>query len=257
MSLIIKKPQILYAPMLGTLGGGSLRSFNPGLSGSSGPDGPIVTMNLVSYFDAATYSGSGNTWNDFYNNYTATLSNLTYSSANQGYFTFNGSGDTAITNLQRSNADFSYCFWGRLSSSAASGDEHAIDTFESSSAEWTYLGCAGTPSNPKAQFVVDNNSSKTTLNGSTTVTRGTWIHVVGTRESANGQMKIYLNGALDGTGTSTSGAISGVEPLAIGSSNVGGGRWDGDIAIVQTYSKTLTATEVLQNYNAQKWRFGL
>lgn len=256
MSFFIQKPKLLYAPMLATFGGGSARSYGRSLGGG-GPDGAIVTSNLVSYFDANTYSGSGSTWNDFYNNYTATLTNTTYSTANEGYFTFDSSGDKAITNLQRSNADFSYCCWCRLSSTAASGDEHAIDTFENSSAEWTLLGATGTPSAPVAQFVVDNNSSKTTLNGSTTFSRNQWVHIVGTRASYNGEMKLYLNASLDGTGSSTTGAISGVEPLAIGSSNVGGGRWDGDIAIVQTYSDVLTASEVLQNYNAQKWRFGL
>lgn len=249
-----KKP--LYAPMLATFGGGSANGFKA--SGGGGPDGAIVTLGIVSNFDAATFNAANfagqGTWTDVYGTYAATLTSLTYSSANQGFFTFS-SGDKAITNLQRSNADFSYFFWGRLSSTAASGDEHAIDTFENSSAEWTYLGASGTPNNPTAQFVVDNNSSKTTLNGSTTFNRNQWVHIAGTRESANGQMKIYLNGVLDGTGTSTSGAIAGVEPLAIGSSNVGGGRWDGDIAIVQTYSRTLTASEVLQNYDAQKWRF--
>ncbi len=70
MSLIIpnKKPQILYAPMLGTLGGGSIRSFGRGAGGSAGLtlaelyaagtsaglqdvnfNGTIYTLNYVSY----------------------------------------------------------------------------------------------------------------------------------------------------------------------------------------------------------------
>ena len=57
MSLIIKKPQILYAPMLGTLGGGSLRSFGRGAGGASSGS---FTGNEVGYynttFNNATYA---------------------------------------------------------------------------------------------------------------------------------------------------------------------------------------------------------
>jgi hypothetical protein len=34
-------------------------------------------------------------------------------------------------------------------------------------------------------------------------------------------------------------------------------NWSGQISIVRMYNKALTATEVLQNYNANKTRFGL
>ena len=33
--------------------------------------------------------------------------------------------------------------------------------------------------------------------------------------------------------------------------------WAGNIAIVQMYNRVLTDTEILQNYNANKGRFGL
>jgi hypothetical protein len=255
MSLFISKPKPLYAPMLATFGGGSANGFKASAGG--GPDGDIVTDNMICNFDAATYSGSGNWVASNDSNKSATLTNVTYSTDNQGFFTFNSSSDKAVTNVQRSNFNFSYCFWGRLSSTAASGDEHAIDTFENNSAEWTLLGVTGTPSAPKAQFVVDNQATKVTVNGGTTFNRNQWVHIVGTRNTSTGAMILYLNGSQDATGTSITGTILGLEPLAIGSSEVGGGRWDGDIAIVQTYEDVLTASEVLQNYNAQKWRFGL
>ena len=33
--------------------------------------------------------------------------------------------------------------------------------------------------------------------------------------------------------------------------------WDGDIDIVKIYNRALTATEILQNFNAHKSRYGL
>jgi len=254
MSLFISKPKPLYAPMLATFGGGSANGFKASAGG--GPDGDIVTTSILANFDAATYSGSGNWIASNDSSKSATLTGVTYSTDNQGFFTFT-SGDEAITNIQVNLYSFTYCFWGRLASDAANGDEHALDTFENNSAEWTYLGASGTPSAPKAQFVVDNQSVKETVNGSTTFNRNQWVHIAGTRSNTNGAMIVYLNGSQDGTGTSTTGTILGQEVLAIGSSDVGGGRWKGDIAIVQTYNDVLTASQILQNYNAQKWRFGL
>jgi hypothetical protein len=72
MSLIIKKPQILYAPMLGTLGGGSLRSFGRGAGGGGGltlaqhyADGTSAGLQTVNfngtdyYLNYATHASKG------------------------------------------------------------------------------------------------------------------------------------------------------------------------------------------------------
>jgi hypothetical protein len=57
-----------------------------------GPE--VVTSGLVFYFDAAnpkSYSGSGSTAYDISGNgAVGTLSNVSWSSANSGYMTFNG-----------------------------------------------------------------------------------------------------------------------------------------------------------------------
>ena len=54
MSLIIpKKPQILYAPMLGSLGGGSVRGFGRGIGGAA-PPGEAIFTTLGDY--PSTYS---------------------------------------------------------------------------------------------------------------------------------------------------------------------------------------------------------
>tara|TARA_Y100000022_G_C13202461_1_gene353409 strand:- start:156 stop:830 length:675 start_codon:yes stop_codon:yes gene_type:complete len=58
MSLIIKKPQILYAPMLGTLGGGSIRSFGRGAGGGSTAG---FTGNEVGYYNT-TFNNATMSW---------------------------------------------------------------------------------------------------------------------------------------------------------------------------------------------------
>lgn len=95
----------------------------------------------------------------------------------------------------------------------------------------------------------------------------TWKHVVATHSDVDG-MKLYINGQLDGTGTTAAHKVpwnlgSSRGPRYVGifnPSTFGSGSseyWQGLIPIVRMYTKDLTAAEVLQNYNSEKARFGL
>jgi hypothetical protein len=46
-------------------------------------------------------------------------------------------------------------------------------------------------------------------------------------------------------------------PFYVGGDPTGNDYFQGYIALVQVYNRALSATDVLQNYNAQKTRFGL
>jgi hypothetical protein len=92
-----------------------------------------------------------------------------------------------------------------------------------------------------------------------------WFHIVGTYDGGTGKRVLYINGEAKTTGTtSLTEATYGddtARPFAI-SSNVEGtvqfnNGWYGYIDICRIYGKALSADEVLQNYNAQKARFGL
>ena len=71
-------------------------------------------------------------------------------------------------------------------------------------------------------------------------------------------LTLYLNGAFDESGSPGGNLYSTISaPLAIGvgSPSLASFFWDGMIGGIQIYNKALTATEVLQNYNATKGRF--
>ena len=92
-------------------------------------------------------------------------------------------------------------------------------------------------------------------------TLGVWNHVVGSF-TRNDFSRIYINGVLSGSTSST--PLNGMtitpnfNDAAIGYGNSNNPfRVGGRVAIVRLYSKPLSASEVLQNYNAQKSRFGL
>ena len=87
-----------------------------------------------------------------------------------------------------------------------------------------------------------------------------WYYLTVTADATN--TKFYLNGELKNTSSQGSGAITSLPTLSIGSYVNGVGTpgtyfHSGNIAQVSVYNTALTAAEVLQNYNATKWRYGI
>lgn len=69
-------------------------------------------------------------------------------------------------------------------------------------------------------------------------------------------LTFYVNGVANGTATVSAFTPTASTPVRIGFANAGEYA-AGSIASVSVYNKALTATEILQNYNAVKGRFGL
>jgi hypothetical protein len=74
-----------------------------------------------------------------------------------------------------------------------------------------------------------------------------------------GKLKYYVNGALDrGTFTSSDSNGYGIpNPFYVGYDARWGAYSNLDMAIIRVYNRELSATEILNNFNAQKNRFGL
>jgi hypothetical protein len=87
-----------------------------------------------------------------------------------------------------------------------------------------------------------------------------WYHIVGThlRTSGSSALNIYVNGSLlsGSTVNPTNTVNDNSTAVSIGSRYSNGtSPWNGKIANVKIYTKTLSAAEVLQNYQAQKSKF--
>ena len=225
---------------------------------------PIVTSSLVWHVDAAnpsSYSGSGSTWSDLIGSEDVDLIGSPTYSADEGggAFNFVAGSSYGKTSFTRTNDDFSVSAWYKPNDPQSSnqGYYNLMNTFESSSAEWWSLSLLG-PS-PRPFWVCDNDSAKIELWADGGTVNSTWQMITGTR--SGNTMKIYVNGTLQGTSTAlTSSAISGVEPIWIASrSNEDTGSpsetYGGWISDLKMYSKELSDSEVLQNYNALKDRY--
>ena len=89
---------------------------------------------------------------------------------------------------------------------------------------------------------------------STEIFQDTWYCAAITFDASTLQMNLYLNGVLGSTATSI--AISSGGICKIGEHS-NGQSIPGYVPIAMVYNRALTSTEILQNYNATKGRYGL
>jgi hypothetical protein len=96
----------------------------------------------------------------------------------------------------------------------------------------------------KAAFGVGNPDTTISTTGS--INDGSWHHVAATRDSASGQMNLYLDGALQATTTGPTGTKAAPTNLRIGSvqTGVSGGFLAGTIDDVQIFDRVFSAADV-------------
>ncbi len=87
-------------------------------------------------------------------------------------------------------------------------------------------------------------SPDTTFFSASTINDGVWHHVAATRDNASGTVKIYVDGALETTGTGATGSRSYPPALRIGSLQSGSGFFNGAIDQVRLYARVLSVDEI-------------
>jgi hypothetical protein len=222
-------------------------------------NGPrIVTSGLVLNLDAAdrnSYPGSGTTWKDMSgNNITGSLINSpTFNTSNGGNFGFVTDDyvimeENSALNTQTPSVEV----WFKTNSINQSGfwfEKGQVNTQyslfqENESIVWRQC----TPF-LQSQYTTTANYVNTT----------NWFQVVGTFIS--GDRRLYISGVLANSDNQTGTIATNTNGMSIGVyGGFNGGRgyfYNGNIAIVRVYNRVLSPSEVLQNYNAQKSRFGL
>ena len=98
------------------------------------------------------------------------------------------------------------------------------------------------------------NSGGQAITGANDLATGVWYHFVGVYNGSQGIL--YRNGVVYAGPTALTSHTSESANFEIGRYS-GAGNTNGNIAVARFYNRALTATEVLQNYNATKARFGL
>ena len=222
--------------------------------------GQIVTNGLQLFLDASridSYPGTGTTWYDLSGNgNTGTLTNgPTFSSVNGGSIVFDGTDDyVAITNLFLNTiTNITLQGWVYISSTSLKGPFVKVGGGVNGYA----IGVGGNDFDTSGNQIIGLYPGvRWILTGNN---YGTGWKFFTLTLSTTSVPTFYLNGALIGSypGTNpltpTSGAYVG--------RNVGDEltvrAFAGNIATTQIYNRELTATEVLQNFNATRTRFGV
>ncbi len=229
----------------------------------------IVSNGLVLCLDAAnkrSYPGTGTTWTELSgNSNNGTLTNgPTFSAGNMGSISFDGTNDyidTAnSTGLNFTNTTGTISFWFKTSASTANGPIMISKNMDATGGWAISMESSAIP-----YFETKNSGG-----GATAFYRyvnkvcndGIWHNVVAvfttsTTVIVNNTASMYLDGVLaNGAQTQLTvygGNTAGTVQIARRSS---GNYYNGNISSLQIYNRGLTATEVLQNYNATKSRFG-
>lgn len=226
----------------------------------------VVTTNLVLWYDpslSASYPGSGSTvYNLASTSLSGTMSNVTSTSP---YFSYNGTNSQVTipdnAALEPGSGDWTMEVWVNQN---ASGNDVVLGKFDPGglSADVSY-SIRTTGTSYYAQIGSGSGSGSTLFVNSTNFsgTLGTWYQLVYVfKNGATKTLETFVNGASIGTVSHNLASILNTSAnLYLGSYNGGEfSQWfDGKIGITRLYNAALTSAEVLQNYNADKNKYGL
>jgi len=242
--------------------------------------GSIVTSGLIFNFNNAYggYSGTGTALTDQSGNgNSATLgSGVTYSTDNGGVFTLAGTANNFISLdtswasggvVQGSANATTQCVWVRTTATNGAkliGAQNSVPpTAATAYSNMMWIGTNG--------FLYGGTySAGATINNSgVAINDGTWRYCCYVRSTGASSTQLYVNGAAIGSATSPANAN---ETFASGRVIIGGGTtasstWTNafsglgylacTIGAVQYYSVALTAAQIVQNFNAQRGRYGV
>jgi hypothetical protein len=208
----------------------------------------IVSDGLVLYLDPAnqrSYSGSGNTWYDLsVNSNHFTLTNgATFSAlGSSSNIVFDGSNDRALS-VNPISLGTAHTVSMIVKPASVSEDGILFGDFAYNNTGYALYFLNGT----SLYYAVSDPVS-------TSITLSTnWIMFTVTRNGTS--ISFYQNGILLGSQT-----LGGNNPLtlrSIADFNGGGYPFSGQISQVQIYNRALTQQEILQNFNATRFRYGI
>ncbi|MFI5973000.1 LamG-like jellyroll fold domain-containing protein [Streptomyces sp. NPDC051452] len=183
-------------------------------------------------------TASGVTWSD-------DAANLAGTSSTQGISTNGPVLDTSTS--------YSVSAWVKMSSLPTHNAAVVAQTGTTNSAFMLQYNYAHTGAPMWSMLDTSKDAASPTFPAaySTAVpTTGAWAHLVGVYDSASGAIKLYVNGALSGSGTNTT-PWNATGPLTIGQDKYAGASSDllpGAVSGVQVYQRALSASEVSSLY---------
>jgi hypothetical protein len=226
----------------------------------------IVTSGLIANFDAGwynSYPGTGTSIHDISGNFTTgTLFNgVGFSNSGQGTLTFDGTNDYVAGSLVSTlSAPFTFEVWGKFDSLTRTNYEYfgalggvtnngmiSISKIGTQDANTAYHGFLYV-------YPGANDTVKTNINLKSLEYQQLTVVLL----SSSPYIKVYKNGVEGSMVDSLTG------PINLSNNNFFFSTWanstwwlDGNIAIYRVYNSALTQGQIVKNFNAQRYRFGL
>ena len=219
----------------------------------------IVTNGLVLALDAGntkSYPGTGTTWFDKSgrgNNGTLT-NGPTFNSGNGGSIVFDGVDDVVVGTsgtyyIKNSGDPITLNTW--VKPSRLGGQYQDIITNRSGSNSYNWILYQHT-NDGSIQFHGISQNKSTYI-----PTTGVWLNITVTVNTSN-LYSLFFNGSLYSASSNFQYGPNTSNRLSIGAGDAPYIEpFLGSISNIQIYNRALSASEVLQNYNATKGRFGL
>lgn len=230
---------------------------------------PVANSGLQLYLDAnnaTSYSGSGTTWYDLSGNGNDVAmqnsGDITYTSSGGGYFSTGATGyfnKTGATNVPTGNTPYTVSAWVQFPTGWPGGSNgHVIaqigsaptydnlNSFSATADGYLSVGWFNQPSETPALVSNSWTPSSPTTN---------WMNVVSEWDGST--RKIWYNGVLQAT-DSVGTELANNSDILIGLDFPGFGNYlVGNIGQVLIYNRALTQSELVQNFNSVRTRYGI
>jgi hypothetical protein len=224
----------------------------------TGPN--IITDGLVLALDAAntkSYISGSATWNDLSgNNNSGSLVNGPTFNNNGGSVIFNSTSSQYINLgpiLNYTSENFTFSYWINFNTlTTNSSGQGPIVFYKGDYQTNGYYNQINTGGG--ITFVTNQSGASQNSYTNSIISTGSWYNIAYVRNGAS--VRIYVNGI-----DRTSFTATHIDPTSNGN-NFNIARYPGiygnfNLSNFLNYNRTLTAPEILQNYNGQKSRFGL
>ena len=212
----------------------SVTNINEAPSDLSFTGAEFITDGMILHLDAAnsnSYSGSGSTWYDLSgNNNHATINGPTFSNSQIKHFVFDGSDDEVSSMNLSTYTNLTIEVW--YYDNRTPGQYDLL----------TYNGNSGSYTFTNNNFRTDGNGMGAANFNGTSQISNQWVQFVYVKNS-----KVFINNTPT---NKSSGSDNPYGQLKIGDARSDVGQhWDGKIALVRVYNRSLTDQEISSNYD--------
>lgn len=235
----------------------------------------VASNGLILYLDAAnknSYVSGSLSWNNLaarQNNGTL-VNGPTFNTGSGGSIVFDGTNDYVGTPIfNYGTGDYTWTFWLKASSQLSAYIGQGQYAGNIGGTIYGVLRNDQGLSNMVTFQVASGGGSQNILIKSTSnvFTNNVWFNITVTWNFSTKTLLMYINGTQTTVTTTTAGTITTLTPTNQGIRVQSIGMYDdsrtnifqfnGNMSTVNIYNRVLSATEVLQNYNTLKGRYGL